>query len=118
MTGIKPKTTWHQKPIQPKRRKVAAIWRGLCGLWDNRLNISSVDVPALEKSYPIVTYTWMFLSKKYDDPNKAIAMEVIIQFRQKQAAPLGYIALPFNVRERVAAAADEITPDFEIKLTK
>ena len=49
-------------------------------------------------------------------------MEAMIQFGlnqgQKQAAPLGYIELPLNVRERVAAAADQITPDFEIKLMK
>ena len=78
--------------------------------------------PPGEQSYPIVTYTWMLLFKKYDDPNKAIAMEAMIQFGlnegQEQAPRIGYIALPLNVRERVAAVADQITPDFDIKLTK
>jgi phosphate transport system substrate-binding protein len=76
--------------------------------------------PPGEESYPIVTYSWMLLYKKYDDPNKAIAMEAMIQYGltegQKTAASLGYIELPLNVRERVAAAADEITPDFDIKI--
>jgi phosphate transport system substrate-binding protein len=78
--------------------------------------------PPGEDSYPIVTYTWMLLYKKYDDPNKAIAMEAMVQYGltegQKQAVDLGYIELPPNVRERVAAAADEITPDFDIKLNQ
>jgi phosphate transport system substrate-binding protein len=64
----------------------------------------------------------MLLFKKYDNPNKAIAMEAMIQFAlnegQKQSGPLGYIELPPNVRERVAKAADEITPDFQIKLSQ
>lgn len=78
--------------------------------------------PPGEESYPIVTYSWMLLFKKYDDPNKAISMEAMIQFGlnegQKQAGQLGYVELPRNVRERVAAVADEITPDFEIKLSE
>ncbi|MEA5511405.1 phosphate ABC transporter substrate-binding protein PstS [Crocosphaera sp. UHCC 0190] len=78
--------------------------------------------PPGEESYPIVTYTWMLLFKKYDDPNKAIAMEAMIQFAlnegQQKAPALGYIQLPQNVREKVAAAADQITPDFQIKLSE
>ena len=76
--------------------------------------------PDGEKSYPIVTYTWMLLYKKYDNPNLAIAMEAMVQFGltegQKQAGQLGFIELPQNVKERIAAAADEITPDFKITL--
>ncbi|MCA2506393.1 MAG: phosphate ABC transporter substrate-binding protein PstS [Microcystis sp. M54BS1] len=78
-----------------------------------------VDPPG-ENSYPIVTYTWMLVYKKYDDPQKALAMEAMIEFGlnqgQEQAAPLGYIPLPKNVRERVAAAADVIYPDYTIKV--
>lgn len=72
-----------------------------------------------DESYPIVTYTWILLYKKYDDPNKAIAMEAMVQFAlnegEKQSPNLGYIPLPMNVRERVAAVTNEITPDFELK---
>jgi len=78
--------------------------------------------PDGEESYPIVTYTWMMLFKKYDDPNKAIAMEAMIQYGlnqgQQQAETLGYIPLPAIVREKVAAAADQITPDFQIQVAK
>lgn len=76
--------------------------------------------PPGEGSYPIVTYTWMLLYEKYDDPNKAIAMEAMVQYcltdGQKQASPLGYIELPPNVVKKVAAAADQITPDFKITI--
>jgi len=78
-----------------------------------------VDPPG-ENSYPIVTYSWMLVYKKYNDPQKALAMEAMIEFGlnqgQEQAAPLGYIPLPKNVRERVAAAADVIYPDYTIKV--
>jgi len=74
--------------------------------------------PAGDNSYPIVTYTWMMAYKTYDDTNKAIAMEAMIQYGltegQKVAPSLGYIPLPANVVEKVAAAADQITPDFTI----
>jgi phosphate transport system substrate-binding protein len=76
--------------------------------------------PPGEQSYPIVTYTWMLLYKKYDESNKATALEAMIQFGlnqgQDQAEALGYIRLPDNVRQLVAAAADQISPDFKIEL--
>ncbi len=76
--------------------------------------------PDGEKSYPIVTYTWMLVYKKYDDPEKAKAMEAMIQYGltegQKQSAELGYIPLPAVVVEKVAAAADVISPDFQISV--
>jgi phosphate transport system substrate-binding protein len=92
--------------------------------------LASVELPANlrefitnpdgENSYPFVTYTWILAYKKYDDPNKAIAMEATIQYNltkgQEQSAALGYIPLPENVREKVAAAADEISPDYKILL--
>lgn len=79
-----------------------------------------IDDPAGEGSYPIVTYTWMLLYEKYDDPNKAIAMEAMIQYGltdgQKLSPTLGFIELPPNVIQRVAAAADAVTPDFKITI--
>lgn len=71
-------------------------------------------------SYPIVTYTWLLAYKTYDDPNKAIAMEAMINYGltegQKQAPELGYVPLPPNVVEKVAATADQITPDYNITI--
>ncbi len=76
--------------------------------------------PEGDDSYPIVTYTWILAYKTYDDPQKAIAVEAMIQYAltegQEQSKVLGYVALPPSVREKVAAAADVISPDFEIKV--
>ncbi|MDJ0660755.1 MAG: phosphate ABC transporter substrate-binding protein PstS [Crocosphaera sp.] len=76
--------------------------------------------PEGDQSYPIVTYTWILAYKTYDDPQKAIAMESMIQYAltegQEQSKALGYVPLPSSVREKVAAAADTISPDYEIKL--
>ncbi len=76
--------------------------------------------PDGEDSYPITSYSWIMVYKKYDDPNKAIAIEAMIQYGlnqgQEQAEQLGYIPLPPEVRARVAAAADELSPDFTIKV--
>ncbi len=76
--------------------------------------------PEGDGSYPVVTYTWMLAYEKYDDPQQAIAMELMIQNGltkgQAEAEKLGYVPLPQSVRERVAAAADVISPDYEITL--
>lgn len=76
--------------------------------------------PAGDESYPIVTYSWILAYKQYDDPQKAIAIEAMIEYGlnqgQEASAQLGYVPLPPSVREKVAAAADEISPDYTIKV--
>ncbi|MEC4805953.1 MAG: phosphate ABC transporter substrate-binding protein PstS [Jaaginema sp. PMC 1079.18] len=76
--------------------------------------------PEGDESYPIVTYTWLLVYKTYEDPDKAVAMEAAIEYGltegQKQSEELGYIPLPENVVEKVAAVADEISPDYTIKV--
>lgn len=68
-------------------------------------------------SYPIVTYTWIMAYKKYDAA-KGKAIEAMIEYAltdgQKLANELGYVPLPQNVIAKVAAAADQITPDYKI----
>jgi len=70
--------------------------------------------------YPIVTYTWMIVPKKVADPEKAKAMEVMIEYGlnegQSIAGSLGFLPLPQNVRETVAKAADTLSPDYKITL--
>ena len=77
-----------------------------------------VTDPEGEDSYPIVTYTWILAYKQYDNPAKAKAVEAMIEYGltegQKVAAELGYVQLPQNVVEKVAAAADAISPDYTI----
>lgn len=76
--------------------------------------------PEGDQSYPIVTYTWILAYKQYDDPQKAIAMEAMVEhvlnYGQEASKELGYVALPANVKEKVAAAADVISPDYTIKV--
>ncbi|MGD1862541.1 MAG: phosphate ABC transporter substrate-binding protein PstS [Leptolyngbyaceae cyanobacterium] len=76
--------------------------------------------PEGDESYPVVTYTWMMVYEQYDDPQVAKAIEVMIEYGlnegQASAPELGYIALPDNVRERVAAAADVLSDEYEITL--
>lgn len=76
--------------------------------------------PAGAESYPIVTYTWMLLYPTYSDPEKAKGMEAMVEFGlnegQTMAPTLGYVPLPQNVREKVAAAADKLSPDYTITL--
>ena len=74
--------------------------------------------PKGKESYPIVTYSWILAYKKYDDPAKAKAIEVMIEYGltegQKVSKQLGYIPLPENVVQKVAAAADAISPEYKI----
>ncbi|ACK71211.1 phosphate ABC transporter, periplasmic phosphate-binding protein [Gloeothece citriformis PCC 7424] len=74
--------------------------------------------PEGDNSYPIVTYTWLLTYKQYDDPQIAKGIEGMIEYGlttgQESSAELGYIPLPPSVREKVAAAADQISPDYQI----
>jgi phosphate transport system substrate-binding protein len=68
--------------------------------------------PSGADSYPIATYTWMIFHKKYDDPKKAEALRMMVNFcldeGQKIADKAGYIPLPPNVVEKVRMAAGNI----------
>ncbi len=81
-----------------------------------------IEDPEGADSYPIVTYTWMLVPKKVADPNKAKAIEAMVEYGltegQKVSAELGYVPLPQNVREKVALAADGISPDYKIEIGK
>ena len=78
-----------------------------------------ISDPEGGNSYPIVTYTWMLIYGQYE-PAKAQAIEKMIEYGlnegQKVSADLGYIPLPDNVRQTVAAAADEISSGYKISL--
>lgn len=79
-----------------------------------------ISDPEGSDSYPVVTYTWMLIYGKYDDPAKAQGIEKMIEYGlnegQKVSADLGYIPLPDNVRQTVAAAADKISSGYQISL--
>jgi phosphate transport system substrate-binding protein len=79
-----------------------------------------ISDPEGADSYPIVTYTWILAYKKYPNAAKAKAVEAAIEYAltdgQKQATALGYIPLPQNVITKVAAAADQISPEYKISV--
>ncbi|MBE9145866.1 phosphate ABC transporter substrate-binding protein PstS [Planktothrix mougeotii] len=71
-------------------------------------------------SYPIVTYSWVLTYQKYDNPEVAKSVEAMIQYGltegQKISSELGYVPLPPAVVKKVAEKADQISPDFTIKV--
>jgi phosphate transport system substrate-binding protein len=79
-----------------------------------------ISDPEGADSYPIVTYTWMLVHKHYDNPEQAKAIEAMVEYGltkgQQESAALGYIPLPINVKEKVAAAAQDISPDYTLSL--
>ncbi|MEH2081131.1 MAG: phosphate ABC transporter substrate-binding protein PstS [Nostoc sp.] len=81
---------------------------------------SFISDPDGADSYPIVTYTWILAYKKYPNVAKAKAIEAAIEYAltdgQKQASALGYVPLPSNVITKVAAAADQISPEYKISV--
>lgn len=78
--------------------------------------------PEGDDSYPVVTYSWILAYKTYDDPVKAKAMEVMIQYGlnegQEVSKELGYVPLPDSVKQKVAQAADGISKDFQIAVNE
>lgn len=80
-----------------------------------------ISDPEGADSYPIVTYTWLLAYKKYPDAAKAKAVEATIEYAltdgQKLATELGYVPLPQSVIAKVAAAADQISPDYKIAVS-
>lgn len=81
-----------------------------------------ISDPKGEESYPIVTYTWLLVYENYPDASKAKSMEAMIEYGltegQRYSAELGYVPLPPSVVEKVAAAADKLSPDYNIKVDK
>jgi phosphate transport system substrate-binding protein len=80
-----------------------------------------VPDPEGDESYPIVSFSWILAYKNYADPVKAKAMEATIEYvlteGQKISGELVYIPLPQAVVEKVAAAADQISPDYQISVS-
>lgn len=70
--------------------------------------------PEGEQSYPIVSYTWLLVYKKYDDPKKAQALEDALKWAltegQKYSTQVGYIPLPPEVVAKVQPVVETIAP--------
>jgi len=70
--------------------------------------------PEGKDAYPIVTYTWVMLYKKYADRKKLEALQDLFNYAltegQKDAEALGYIPLPTQVVERDRSALQGVKP--------
>jgi phosphate transport system substrate-binding protein len=75
--------------------------------------IAWVPDPEGKDAYPIVTFTWLLLYKKYDDKNKLDALKEVVTYAltdgQKISEQLGYLPLPPEVVEKNKAALNNIT---------
>jgi len=71
-----------------------------------------VPDPEPKDAYPIVTYTWLLVHKKYDK-SKLDALQGLLNYSlndgQKDAEPLGYIPLPGAVTDKVKAAVSALS---------
>lgn len=60
--------------------------------------------PEVKDAYPIATFTWLLLYKKYDSKDIGEAVKKFVEFGlndgQKFAEDLGYIPLPKEVVEK------------------
>jgi phosphate transport system substrate-binding protein len=72
---------------------------------------SIVDAPG-EGSYPITTFTWVVVPQHIDDEAKQTAITAFLRWMlgpgQRQAAALGYLALPREIVRREEAAIAKI----------
>jgi phosphate transport system substrate-binding protein len=70
--------------------------------------------PEGDDSYPIVTFTWLLVNKKYDDANVAHTLKDVLKYcltdGQKESSSLGYLPLPETVNKKVLEAAQGISP--------
>lgn len=66
------------------------------------------------EAYPVVTYSWLLTYKTYDDPAKAEALRLMLQWAlsegQALSPELGYVPLPPDAIEAVTSAIAQIEP--------
>src|SRR5271165_2161183 len=74
--------------------------------------IAWVSDPEGKDAYPIVTFTWMILYKKYDNKEKLDALKGLVDYSltdgQKESEALGYMPLPPEVASKAKAAVDSL----------
>jgi phosphate transport system substrate-binding protein len=75
-------------------------------------NFLTADPPG-DASYPIVTFSWLLLYKKYADPKKAAAVKDWVKWGlttgQAFASDLGYIPLPDETAALAERALDALS---------
>jgi phosphate ABC transporter phosphate-binding protein len=75
------------------------------------LKFSIVNAPGAG-AYPIATFTWLIVPEQIPDESRRRALSGFLKWMlgpgQRQAAALGYVALPKNLVARASAAIDRI----------
>ncbi len=71
-----------------------------------------VPDPTGENSYPIVTYSWLLVYKKYKNPAIVPVLKPLLQWSlnegQKYSPDLGYVPLPPKVRDQATAVVEKL----------
>ncbi|NJL84520.1 MAG: phosphate ABC transporter substrate-binding protein PstS [Chloroflexaceae bacterium] len=71
----------------------------------------TVPDPSGEEAYPIAGLTFLLLYPEYDDPNKARALQALVNYGLDQgteaAQELGYVPLPSDLAQRVAETVQQ-----------
>ena len=70
--------------------------------------------PAGREAYPIVTFSWILLYKRYDDARKDKALRDLFRWclndGQRFASELGFVPLSPNVTSKALAAMGDVDP--------
>lgn len=94
--------------IEPSPEAASLVFEGETIPEDFALTVPD---PANPEAYPIAGLTWLLLYPEYDDPNKAQALQDVINWAlnngDEYAQQLGYIPLPQDVEQRVVQTVQE-----------
>jgi phosphate transport system substrate-binding protein len=71
-----------------------------------------IDDPGEPDAYPIVTFSWLLLYRKYEDSGVAASLRSLVKYcldeGQAIADRMGYIPLPYEVSLAVRSALDHV----------
>lgn len=105
--------------LQNKARRFVAptqvsIAAGLANIKLNALNEGFSPNPSGPNSYPIVTLTWVFAYRRGYGAAKSACVKKMLNYMlstaaQRQVPRLGYVPLPFSIRQRGQRAVNLIT---------
>ena len=74
-----------------------------------------VPDPSGASSYPIVTYSWVLLRKRYDNLQTAKALHDLFQWSlqdgQRYSSQIGYVPLPSSVGDKAAKALETVSSE-------
>ena len=94
--------------ITPSPEAASLVFEGETIPEDFALTVAD---PANPEAYPIAGLTWLLLYPEYDDPNKAQALQNVVDWAltsgDEYATQLGYISLPQEVEQRVVQTVRE-----------